>query len=617
MAGTGPKVVWHHEHSQVVGYGMKDFFRSMFASLVALSLFTGGCLVLLIGVLAVVGPSKPVVAPRSVLILNLATNFPDAIQDEEPAALVQKALQGQGEDGLPVRGVVQALDRAAHDKAISALYLTGNVAPRGYGSGPAALKEIREAIQRFQKTSGKPVIAYNHAWSKKEYYLCAGATRLYGNPAGELDLTGLSAEPMFFGGAFKKYGVEVQVTRVGRFKSAVEPYVLDRMSDASREQMQSLLGDLWTDWKAAVAGDRKLTPDALQGLADEQGFLTAPEAVKAGLLDKLASPDEVLTELKALAGRKADDPDLPQVDLGTYMKQPLDVQGRNRIAVVYAEGEIVDGHGQDGQVGGDSLSRELRRLRLDKHVKAIVLRVNSPGGSAMASDLIQREVILARKDKPVVVSMGYLAASGGYWISAYGDRIFAEPNTITGSIGVFGLLPNVQKLANEHGITWDSVQTAKLANPLTITRPKTDGELARVQAIVDDIYGRFLDKVAEGRKMKREQVDEIAQGRVWSGRQALKLGLVDELGGLEDAIRHAAKLARIEGDYHVDAPGEPRSALEKLLKAFGGDKAPYSHAQAGPADAVRLELQRALGTIQALNDPQGIYARLPFDLSLR
>jgi len=217
----------------------------------------------------------------------------------------------------------------------------------------------------------------------------------------------------------------------------------------------------------------------------------------------------------------------------------------------------------------------------------------------------------------VVVSMGYLAASGGYWISAYGDRIFAEPNTITGSIGVFGMLPNVQKLANEHGITWDRVQTAKLANPMTITRPKTDAELARVQAIVDGIYGHFLDKVAEGRKLKRDEVDGIAQGRVWSGRQALKLGLVDELGGLEDAIRHAAKLAKIEGDYHVDSPGEPRSALEKLLKLVGGDKAPFSHAQAGPADAVRLDLQRALGTLQALNDPQGVYARLPFDLSLR
>ena len=596
---------------------MRDFFRSLFASLVALALFTGGCLLLLVGFGAMMGSSKTVVAPRTVLVLNLATNFPDSVQDPNPGALVQKAMQGQDSDGLPLASVLQGLARASHDKNIAALYVTGNVASEGFGSGPAALKEIREAIQRFQKDSGKPVIAYNHVWTKREYYLCAGASKLYGNPAGQVDCTGLAAEPMFFGGAFKKYGVEVQVTRVGKYKSAVEPYILEKMSDANREQMQSLLGDLWNEWKTAVAGDRKLTPDAVQKLADEQGFVNNPDAVKAGLLDKLASPDEVLGELKVLAGKKADQIDLPQIDLGTYMRMPSDSKGKNRIAVVYAEGEIVDGRGQDGQVGGDSVSRELRKLRLDKHVKAIVLRVNSPGGSALASDLIQHEVILAKKEKPVIVSMGYLAASGGYWISTYGDRIFAEPNTVTGSIGVFGLLPNVQKLANEHGITWDSVQTAKMANPMTITRSKTEAELGRVQALVDDIYSQFLDKVAASRKLKRDEVHEIAQGRVWSGRQALKLGLVDELGGLEDAVRYAARQAKIEGDYHVDAPGEPRSTVEKFMKLLGGDKSPYSRSMAGPADHVRQELQRVLGSIEALNDPRGVYARMPFDLSLR
>ena len=217
----------------------------------------------------------------------------------------------------------------------------------------------------------------------------------------------------------------------------------------------------------------------------------------------------------------------------------------------------------------------------------------------------------------VMVSMGHLAASGGYWIATYGDRIFAEPNSITGSIGVFGLLPNVKKLANEHGITWDSVQTAKLANPMTITRAKSEAELARIQTLVDGIYDQFLDKVAESRKMKREQVNEIAQGRVWSGKQALKLGLVDELGGLQDAIRYAAKMAKIEGDYHVDGPSEPKSAVEKFLKLLGADKSPYSRAQAGPAGELRDHFQQALGTVQALNDPRGVYARMPFDLNLR
>jgi protease-4 len=596
---------------------MKDFFRSLLASLVALGLFAFCGMGLLIGLMATLGASKPTVTPRSVLVLNLSTNFPDSIQDSSPGDLLQKAMRGQDHEGLPLTGLLQALDRAATDKNISALYLTGNVTSTGYGSGPAALKEIREAIQRFKKVSGKPVIAYNHAWTKREYYLCAGATKLYGNPSGQVDVTGLASEPMFFGGAFKKYGIEVQVTRVGKFKSAVEPYILEKMSDASREQMQTLLGDIWGEWKDTVARDRKLTPEAIQALADDKGFLPCPEALKAGLLDKVATPDEVLDELKLLAGRKTTDVELPQMDFGTYMKMPFENKGKNRIAVVYAEGEIVDGHGQDGQVGGDTLSRELRRLRLDKRVKAIVFRVNSPGGSALASDLIQREVILARKAKPVIVSMGYLAASGGYWISTYGDRIFAEPNTITGSIGVFGMLPNVQKLGNDHGLTWDSVQTSRMANPMTIARPKTEAELARVQALVDGIYDQFLDKVAESRKMKRDQVHELAQGRVWSGKQALKLGLVDELGGVQDAIRYAAKMAKIEGDYRVDSPGEPRTAVEKILKLLGGDKAPTSRSTAGPVDALVNQFQLTLGTLRSFNDPQGVYARMPFDLVLR
>ena len=596
---------------------MKDFFRSLLASLVALVVFTGACLLVVLLGLAAMGSSRPVLASKSVLVLNLATNFPDSVQDSGPAELVQKAMKGGDSDGIALAGLLQALHRAAQDPNISALYLTGNVVSAGYGSGPAALKEIREAIQSFKRDSGKPVIAYNHMWTKREYYLCAGATSLYGNPSGQVDVTGLAAEPMFYGGAFKKYGIEVQVTRVGKFKSAVEPYLLDKMSEANREQMQSLLGEIWTEWKQTVAADRKLSPEAIQALADDKGFLSCPEAQKAGLLDKLASPDEVLSELKILAGGRASDPELTQIDLPTYQKIPFSSPGRNRIAMVYAEGEIVDGHGQDGQVGGDSLSRELRRLRLDKHVKAIVLRVNSPGGSALASDLIQREVILARKAKPVVISMGCYAASGGYWIATYGDRIFAEPNSVTGSIGVFGLLPNIKKLANEHGITWDSVQTSKLANPMTVTRAKSEAELGRIQAQVDGIYGQFLDKVADSRKLKREQVNDIAQGRVWSGRQALKLGLVDELGGVEDAIRYAAKLAKIEGDFHVDSPGEPKSLLEKVLKLLGSDKVPYAHSKAGPVDAVRNQFQQALGTLEALNDPCGVYARMPFELVLR
>ena len=275
----------------------------------------------------------------------------------------------------------------------------------------------------------------------------------------------------------------------------------------------------------------------------------------------------------------------------------------------------MDGDGDGGQVGGDKLARELRKLRLDKNVKAVVMRVNSPGGSASASDLIQREVILTKKEKPVIISMGYLAASGGYWISTYGDRIFAEPNTITGSIGVFGLLPNVKKLANEHGITWDEVTTSKMANPMTLARPKSEFELARIQGVVDHIYDQFLSKVSESRHITKADVNEIAQGRVWSGQEALKLKLVDELGGLEDAIRYAAKKAKIENDYRVDGPGAGKKPLEKLMEALSGEK--QRKLTKGPAEQVMAEFQRQLKVLTSLNDPQGVYARMPMEISIR
>jgi protease-4 len=283
--------------------------------------------------------------------------------------------------------------------------------------------------------------------------------------------------------------------------------------------------------------------------------------------------------------------------------------------VLVAEGDIVDGEGKPSQIGGDRVSRELRKLRMDDRVKAVVLRVNSGGGSAAASELIQREVVVTRKVKPVVVSMGYVAASGGYWISTYADRIFAEPTTITGSIGVVGLLPNVKKLASDHGITWDSVQTAKLALP-TITRPRSEQELARIQSIVDHVYDLFLTKVADSRKLKKEAVHEIAQGRVWSGQEALKLGLVDELGGLGDAVRHAAKLAKAENDFYVVGPEHEPDMFKELLRNLGQGK-PRKLVGAGPVDALTEAFRQQLGHLSALNDPQGVYARMPFEFNLR
>jgi len=592
---------------------MKDFFKTLFACLIALGVFAGGIFFLFLGFAAVAGSSKETVPSKAVLVVDLDITLRDRGDDAAMAEALQSALQGEDSRTMALATAVAAVDRATADERIVGLFLTGNLTPVGYSSGPAALKEFRAALQRFK--AKKPVLAYNLDWGKQDYYLASVASPLIVNPAGHLEVNGLGAQPMFFGDALKKYGIQVEVTRVGKYKSAVEPFLLNRMSDPNREQLQKLLDDVWGEWKATVAADRKLSPETLQTLADEEGLLRAEAAMAAGLVDRVAAFDEVLTELETLAGTNERLKTFNQIELAAYAKlqAPPTKAGKNRIGVVYAEGEIVNGEGRPEQAGGDRVSRELRKLRKDDTVKAVVLRVNSPGGSASASDLIQREVILTQKVKPVVISMGSYAASGGYWISTYGDRIFAEPTTITGSIGVFGILPNVQKLANEHGITWDNVQTAKMANLGTLTRPKTEAELARIQGMVDHIYDQFLTKVAEGRKLEREKVQEIAQGRVWSGAEASKLGLVDELGGLQEAARFAAEKAGVGGDFQMDLPSGPKPFAQQLMESLNEEKKPRARSE---VERLWGDVQRQVEVLRSFDDPTGVYARMPLELTI-
>jgi protease-4 len=591
---------------------MRDFFKTFFASFLALGVFSGVAFVLFIFVLAAMGSSAaPSVPSKAVLVMDMSGVLTDADEDPDPSEALSTVLQGGGPRRIPFYATLRALEKAADDSRIAGVFLTGNL----QGGGPAQLKELRETLLKVK--TKKPVLAYNLNYGKGDYYLASAASQVLLNPIGAIEANGYASEPMFYGGAFKKYGIEVQVTRVGKYKSAVEPYVLEKMSPENREQIQTLLEDLWSGWKEGVSGSRKVNAEVLQKVADEKGVLEGQEAITAGLADRLAPMDDVLAELKKLAGKKAEDKDFPQVTLGTYIAATTSSALGDHVAVIYAEGEIVDGEGRSTQVGGERLSRELRALRQDPSVKAVVLRVNSPGGGVQASELIQREVILTKKVKPVVISMGHLAASGGYWISTYGNRIFAEPGTITGSIGVFGLLPNVKKLANEHGIVWDSVQTAKLSNTQTLARPKSEEELKRIQQLVDGIYDSFLDKVADSRHIKREAVHEIAQGRVWSGKRALSLGLVDELGGLEDAIRFAGKEAGLGTSFVVSGPAkEPDGFVKAVLKGLGAGK-PKRVVKQGPVDVLTQQLKVPFDLLESLTDAHGVYARMPFELSLR
>lgn len=611
---------------------MKNFLGSLLGALVALVVFTGAIVTLgigLVGALATLGESEkasPAVLPGSYLVLDLSTNFSDA-----PPHLDLAALRGRDES-LQLRAATRSLRAAATDERIAGVYLTGDLNPAGYGSGHAALRELRAALLAFRE-AGKPVVAYLTFASTRTYYVASAATDLALDPYGMILLPGLAAEPMFFAGAFEKVGINVQVTRAGKYKSAVEPFTRREMSAENREEVRELLQDIWDNLLGEIGASRGVTVAQVQAVVDQEGLIRAAEALGARLIDRTAYRDEIYDALKAKTGRAGSEKPFKQVSLAAYARQlkpadalptPRPVEGvapasakAGRIAIVYAEGEIVDGEGSPDEIGGARLSRELRKLRQDKNVRAVVLRVNSPGGSAAASEVVQREVRLLRREKPVVVSMGSYAASGGYWISAYADRIFAEPTTITGSIGVFGMQFDVQRLADTIGVTFDRVKTGRFADAMTVSRPKTAEEMAVLQRMVDWIYGEFLAKVAEGRNLSPDKVAAIAQGRVWSGADALTHGLVDELGGLEAALAYAAGKAGLGADYRVVEIPRERELVEAIQELIEKAVPGAVRVSAGPLEELRRRLERELRALAACNDPQGVYARLPFTLSVR
>ncbi len=607
---------------------MKNFFTSMLGALVALTVFSVVCVLLAIGVLAALAAMggsdrAPSLERGSYLVFDLSTNISDA-----PPPVTFGSLS-RHQESLQLRSVTRSLRAAAKDERIVGVYITGDLAPAAFGSGYAALKEVREALEAF-RASGKPVTAYLTYATTKSYYLASAASDLAIDPYGVIMMPGLASEPMFFAGAFEKFGINVQVTRVGKYKSAVEPFTRREMSPENREEVQTLLNGIWSGLLADIAPSRQLTPVKLQAAVDREGLFRAAVAKDAGLVDRVAYRDEIYDALKARTGRTGSKEPFKQVTIADYAKIAKDTPVTNpkpgapakatgqsgRIALVYAEGEIVDGEGDDDEIGGSRFSRELRKLRQDENVKAVVLRVNSPGGSASASEVIQREVRLLQQVKPVIISMGTYAASGGYWISAYSDRIFAEATTVTGSIGVFGMQFDVKQLANNFGVTFDSVKTGRFADALTISRPKTPEELAVLQRTVDWIYGEFVAKVAAGRKLAPARVEEIAQGRVWSGSDAKDIGLVDEIGGLDAAIAYAADKAGLTGNYKlVEYPRHKEliDAIQDLLE----QNAPRLARSAGLGAQLAAQIEAEVKTLRAFNDPAGIYARLPLTFTVR
>ncbi len=594
---------------------MRQFLKVVFASMLGTLLIGVVLIVLFFGMLAAAAAGlgskgKPVkLKDGSVLQLTLDAELVDR-GDEEQMDFDFGPFQGESQTGL--NQVLDALQRAKTDEKIEGVFLDLTMVNGGF----ATLREIRNKIIEFKQESGKPVVAWAEFYTQGSYYLATAADKVYLQPKGMLDYRGLHSEYMFLKGLFEKLDIDMQFIRGSnnRFKSFGEVYTEDHMSDANRAQIELILKGLWADHRAAVSAKTGLSAAELDTIANTLAARNDTTARDLKLVDALMYRDEVLADLKermALDKEK----DIAFVSLGKYLRsgEKEEKESESKVAVVYAEGAIDSGESEDG-IGSTSLSATLREAREDSTIKAIVFRVNSPGGSGLASEVIWREVKLAAEAKPVVVSMGDVAASGGYYISCPATKIYAEPTTITGSIGVFGLIPNMQGFFNNKlGITFDGAKTHGFADMYTVNRPLSETERLMIQQFVDEFYNGFVERVAEGRKLSRAQVDSIGQGRVWTGTDAKERGLVDELGGLEDAIKAAATLASLTDYEKVELP-EQEDFLKKLLKDLNTETKAWVAREYLGDDAQLLEQYRRAREAKAQT---GILARMPYDLVIQ
>lgn len=545
---------------------MKQFFKYVLATVVGVVLSSILLFLIFFGIMAAIvssiGSDKEfVVKDNSVLKISLA--YPIEERTSKNPFEGGFNFANLSSDRLGLNDILARIKMAKEDDKIKGIYLDMSMVPSSF----ATLEEIRDALLDF-KSSDKFILAYSEIYSQPAYYLASTADSVFLNPEGILDFRGFASQSMFFKGTLEKLGIEAQVIKVGTYKSAVEPFILDKMSEPNRLQVSSFLGSIYDHYLKGISNSRNIPVDSLRTIADELRVRSAEDAVAVKLMDGLKYKDEIISDLKKRLNVK-EDKEINLVTIEKYSNPDArsKTNPKDRIAVVYASGEIVSGEGSDSQIGSEKISRAIRKVREDEKVKAVVLRVNSPGGSALASDVIWREVKLTKEVKPIIVSMGDLAASGGYYIACAADSIFAQPNTITGSIGVFAVIPNLQNFfGNKLGITFDEVKTGKYSDLGNVSRPLTTDETGILQQQVDQIYFTFTKKVADGRNKDRSYIDSIGQGRVWTGEQALGLGLVDRLGSIENAIQSAAKMANIEEYRLVNYP-----ALSDPIQSFLGN----------------------------------------------
>ncbi|MDO6605281.1 signal peptide peptidase SppA [Arenibacter palladensis] len=585
-----------------------NFLRNLLAAIIGCLIAFGIMFVMFLVLAALIGQGEDtvVVKDNSVLEIQLQTPINDYVGMDEsnPFAGLFNVNQGLDE-------ILHAIKVAKEDNKIKGISLNNNVIMAGLSQTQA----IRDALIDFAE-SGKFIYAYGDFYTQKDYYLASVAHEVYLNPVGALDFKGLSTEVLFFKDLQEKSGIKMEVIRHGKYKSAVEPFLANEMSEANRTQIKELLDALWHSMLTNISESRDISVEDLNHIADTLGTRTSKYAALSGLIDEVVYFDEYESMIKEKMGVDTAD-DLNYVPISDYIRTASKIKinsGTDKIAVIFAQGEIWYGEGGSDVIGQGIINDALKKAREDKNVKAIVLRVNSPGGSALASDIIWREIEITKQSKPVVVSMGDVAASGGYYIAAGADKIFAEPTTITGSIGVFGTIPNISELAENIGVNAEQVGTNKNSVDYSLFEPMNDSFRSNVLEGIEATYETFLDRVAQGRGITLAQADSVAQGRVWSGVDAKRLGLVDELGGLDEAIAAAAEMVELD-NYGIRKLPKYKSDFEKLMEDLGGATAKSKESII--QEEIGVEAYAILKEIKLAMQNKGVQARMPFTLNIK
>ena len=548
---------------------------------------------------------------NAILKIKLETNVPDRANDNPFEDL--NMFNSNIKKSLGLNDILKTIEKAKTDPRIKGIFLDLTI----IDVNMATLEEIRNKLLEFKETY-KFIISYSSSYSQKAYYLATVSDKIYINPQGNFSWKGLSSQVMFFKGLLEKLGVEAQIFRHGEFKSAVEPFMSTEMSPASKKQTNELLQSVWIDICEKISQARNISTEELNTFADNLSVYDAKTALENKFIDDIKYYDEVIDELKILSNLNDNEENL-FISISKYSKVKSavirDNLSNNEIAVIFAEGDIIDGDktsNNSSSIAGNYMAKIIREARENKNVKAVVLRVNSPGGSGLASEIIWREVNNTKSEKPVVVSMGNYAASGGYYISCPAHYIFAQPNTLTGSIGVFSMIPNIKKLMNDKlGITFDEVNTNQYSDYFSMTRPANEKEKEYFQRQVEDFYDIFMERVSEGRKMSKEEVDSIGQGRVWSGLNAIKINLVDEIGGLNDAVKKAVDLSNVSDYKIVEYPVRKKNFMSAFLENMSENISAKSL-----KEILLGENNQVSEAIDKIKQMKGIQARMPYELEI-